>query len=135
MLKFIIYGEPKALARHRHTKKGFTYPNPDSEREKENIRAQISKDKPEKLITGAICVKFQFYMSIPQSKSEKQKQLMREGKVKPAKRPDISNIIKLFEDSFNKFLWYDDSQIVDLMATKFYSDNPRVEIQIDELGL
>ncbi|MGG2054683.1 RusA family crossover junction endodeoxyribonuclease [Lysinibacillus pakistanensis] len=35
------------------------------------------------------------------------------------------------KDSLSKFLWYDDSQVTELVARKLYSDNPRAEVTIE----
>lgn len=43
---------------------------------------------------------------------------------------DIDNICKTIFDCGNGILWEDDSQIVSLIATKEYSNNPRTEIEI-----
>nr|WP_320443163.1 RusA family crossover junction endodeoxyribonuclease [Limosilactobacillus oris] len=49
-------------------------------------------------------------------------------------KPDTDNYIKSTLDGLNGLLWDDDNQIVDLVASKFYSDNPRVEIEVEEVG-
>lgn len=43
---------------------------------------------------------------------------------------DRDNIEKFILDSGNKLLWDDDSQIYDGRLTKYYSLNPRTEVEI-----
>lgn len=50
------------------------------------------------------------------------------GSHRPVVKPDTDNYIKSTLDGLNGILWEDDNQIVDLVAHKYYSDNPRVEI-------
>ena len=52
---------------------------------------------------------------------------------RPTVKPDTDNYIKSTLDGLNGLLWADDNQIVDLVASKFYSDRPRVEIEVEEL--
>ena len=49
-------------------------------------------------------------------------------------KPDTDNYIKSTLDGLNGLLWEDDNQIVDLIAHKYYSDNPRVEIEVTQLN-
>jgi Holliday junction resolvase RusA-like endonuclease len=46
------------------------------------------------------------------------------------KRGDRDNCDKFALDSGNKLLWYDDSQIYDGRLSKYYSLNPRTEVEI-----
>jgi Holliday junction resolvase RusA-like endonuclease len=53
--------------------------------------------------------------------------------MRPTKRPDWDNLGKLVSDSLNGLAYKDDSQIVEATAAKYYSDRPRVEIEITEV--
>jgi len=53
--------------------------------------------------------------------------LVVDGVLRPTTKPDIYNLVKGIKDSLSKFLWYDDSQVTELVARKLYSDNPRAE--------
>lgn len=77
-----------------------------------------------------LCLRISAYFSIPKSASKKKRQLMLDGKIRPTKRPDIDNAAKIVADSLNGVAWHDDSAIVDLWVSKFYSDRPRVEVRI-----
>ena len=73
------------------------------------------------------------YYSIPKSKSKKMKALMLEGIIRPTKKPDMDNVVKIIADSLNNIAYRDDTQIVDCQCRKFYSDTPRVEVRILEI--
>ena len=57
---------------------------------------------------------------------------MIEHLIRPTKKVDSDNCIKIVADSLNKVAYYDDAQIVDCQFRKFYSDTPRVVITIQE---
>lgn len=80
-----------------------------------------------------LAIKTIAYFEIPQSKSKKFKELAREGKIRPIKRPDTDNIAKNIKDALNKIAFPDDSQIVTEIIEKFYSDIPGAEIFIKEI--
>ena len=52
----------------------------------------------------------------------------------PTGRADLDNYIKTVFDSLNQVVWKDDSQIVDISASKRYAPGPAyIEIQVTEL--
>lgn len=55
------------------------------------------------------------------------------GLVQPNTRPDIDNYIKQVLDGLNGIVWEDDGQIVRLVADKWYSASPRLEITVRTL--
>ena len=74
------------------------------------------------------------YYGIPKSESKKKKALMRQNEIRPTKRPDADNVVKLVADALNQVAYRDDTQIVDCQVRKFYSDNPRLEVLIQRIG-
>jgi len=52
---------------------------------------------------------------------------------RPTKKPDIDNVVKAVCDSINGVVYVDDTQIVDLHATKVYGE-PYVEVLIKEIS-
>lgn len=68
------------------------------------------------------------YLPIPKSISKNKRQLMIEGKIRPMVKPDWDNIGKLIADALNGVAYDDDKCIVDAQVRKFYSDNPRTEV-------
>ena len=51
----------------------------------------------------------------------------------PATKGDADNYAKGILDSLNGLFWHDDGQIVDLHIGKYYSDKPRIEMEIKEV--
>ena len=52
---------------------------------------------------------------------------------RPTKKPDIDNVIKIITDALNGIAYDDDAQIVSLSATKFYDENPHVDVRLDDV--
>lgn len=73
------------------------------------------------------------FFSIPKSKSKKIKSKMLTNEIRPTKKPDMDNIIKIIADALNNFAYYDDKQIVECNIKKYYSENPRVAVEIENI--
>lgn len=52
------------------------------------------------------------------------------NKLKPIKKPDIDNILKILLDALNGIAFEDDIQIVSVIAEKFFSDEDFIEFEI-----
>ena len=74
------------------------------------------------------------FYEMPKSTSKKKRELMLNGMLWPTKKPDMDNVVKVIADSLNKVAYRDDTQIVDCQCRKFYSDTPRVEVIISQVG-
>lgn len=129
-----IPGEPCAKARHRTTRSGHAY-NPKSNVNYETLVKELFHvaypdhrplDVPVKMLIEA-------YFTIPASWSKKKRQQALGGAIRPTKRPDWDNLGKLVSDALNGLAYRDDAQIVEATAAKYYSDRPRVEIEITEV--
>ena len=49
------------------------------------------------------------------------------------KKPDADNIIKVVADALNKVAYRDDADLVQVSFEKFYSWQPRLEVEIESL--
>ena len=74
------------------------------------------------------------YYKIAKSTPKYLKEMMITGMIKPTKKPDVDNIIKIIADSLNEVAYKDDKQIVACSCQKFYASEPRVEIVISKLN-
>lgn len=72
------------------------------------------------------------YMPIPASMPKRLRAGIPTGDVRPAKKPDIDNLVKVL-DALNEVVWKDDSQIVECQVAKFYDERPRFVIAVTEL--
>jgi Holliday junction resolvase RusA-like endonuclease len=118
--------------RPRHGK-GFTYTPKETVNYETLVKQLYVQQCCSKMLDGQLEVKVKAYFSIPKSASKKAFANMQEGKERPAKKPDWDNIGKIITDALNKLAYNDDSQIVTAMVEKWYSTNPRVEVEISEV--
>jgi Holliday junction resolvase RusA-like endonuclease len=129
MIKLTIPGEPCAKQRPR-LGKGYTY-TPQKTVNYETLIKQLyimehrgkRLDGPLKLTVGA-------FFSIPKSTSRAKREKMLQGITRPTKRPDWDNVGKVISDALNGLAYHDDSQIVSATVEKWYSTEPRVEVEI-----
>lgn len=71
-------------------------------------------------------------LPVPQSHSKKRTMACLEGLERPAKKPDLDNIVKAVSDAINTIIFKDDAQVVSLHATKKYDSNSGIEILVKE---
>ena len=131
-VNFRILGQPMGKQRPRVTKWG-TY-TPQKTVNYETLVQQVYMTEVCQKLEGELEMNIRAYFDIPKSTSNKKRLLMLSGMIKPTKKPDIDNICKLIADSLNKVAYHDDSQIVSAKIEKHYSEVPRVEVQIKEVG-
>ena len=132
-MKLTIPGEPVAKGRVRMTSSGIAY-TPAKTMNYEILVKELyiinHQDRP--LIEGQIEATLKAYFTIPKSATKKKRALMIDEKVRPIKRPDLDNIAKTVLDALNGLAYKDDSQVVSLILEKYYSDTPRVELELIE---
>jgi Holliday junction resolvase RusA-like endonuclease len=119
LIKIEIPGKPIPLSRARASKSGFY----DSQyKVKQNIRSYIRNQIPDgfKPRQEPIKIFVTFTMPMPKSWSKKKK---RELLGTPhLDRPDASNLLKFYEDCFNKVLWCDDSILWSISIIKIWGE-------------
>lgn len=75
------------------------------------------------------------YIETPKSWSKKKRDAANRGEVWPARWPDEDNVAKSINDGLNGIVYNDDKQVVDGQTVKFYSEKPRVEVFVSEIGV
>lgn len=131
-IKFVVPGEPVPKGRPRfNTRTGRAY-TPEKTLDYENKIRRIYKEEIDYMFEGAVRLTIRAYFSILKSDSKKKKEDKLSGKIKVTKRPDIDNIIKCI-DGLNGVAFQDDSYIVEVIAGKYYSDEPRLEVEIEDI--
>ena len=135
--KFCIHGDPQGQGRprfstvcgHVHTR------TPDETVLYENLvkteyRQQVGVKFPD---DAMLDVRIFAYYPIPKSASKRKRQAMLEKKIRPTKKPDWDNVGKVICDSLNGIAYRDDAQVVDSMVRKFYGEDPKVVVTIEEI--
>lgn len=133
-MRIVLAGEPRGKGRPRfapQTGRAYTDANTRNYESQLAWAAQTAMrgDAP---LLGPLRVTVTAFVSIPKSFSRKKYEAAREGDLRPTTKPDADNIAKML-DALNKIVWQDDSQIVRLVVEKFYSESPRLEIDINIL--
>ena len=136
-MKLTFEIEPVEQARPRATKtrKGIRLYDPQKvSTYKKQLGMMCKFQYKKEPLTGPLIVSLKFYRHIQSSISKKERELRIAGAHRPIVKPDTDNYIKSTLDGLNGLLWEDDNQIVKIVAEKYYSDHPRVEIEVKELS-
>ena len=136
-IAFTVPGTPCAKGRPKFARRGnFVQAyTPEKTQNYENMVKLAFMNKYAVLkLEGAIKATITAYMPISKSESKKKKAAMEAGLIRPKTKVDIDNICKAILDALNKIAYDDDGQIVELHAKKLYSENPRAEIILEEIG-
>lgn len=131
---FTIDGEPVSKERPRFnlaTKRTYT---PNKTRDYEELIRWLYQSKVKHYFEGYIKMTIRCYYSIAKSNSKKVKEQKRNNVLRPSKKPDIDNVVKIIADSLNEIAYKDDTQIVEVVASKYYSDKPRVEVILEDVS-
>lgn len=129
-VKFTIEGEPVGKGRPRFYR-GRVY-TPEKTRDYEYKMQRIYKEEVNHYFEGYVKITVNAYFGIAKSDSKKKKEQKLKGELRPSKKPDIDNIIKCL-DGLNGLAFKDDSYIVEIVASKHFSEEARVEIIIEDL--
>lgn len=81
----------------------------------------------------AIDFKVKIFFEIPESWSRRKKEHALVGVLRPCVTPDYDNLAKACADALTGIVFRDDKFIVNAQIQKFYSDRPRVEMEVREV--
>lgn len=132
-IKFTVLGHPTAKGRARFTRQGIAYKDKQTSSYENLVRLSfISANPYYEMIDQNIPLKAKIkaYYYIPKSYTKKKRLEIEKGLARPMKKPDLDNIAKIILDSLNGVAYIDDKQIVELEIKKYYSEQPRVEVEI-----
>jgi Holliday junction resolvase RusA-like endonuclease len=127
-LWFTVPGEPRGWARAR-TQGARFFTDTKTRSEKQAVAAWAI-EAGARIIEGPVDVRLTAYLRIPKSATKKARAAMLAGTERPTKKPDGDNLAKLALDALNGVCWRDDVQVVDLTVRKFWSDEPRLVVEI-----
>lgn len=129
MIDFTIEGIPQGKGRPRFGN-GHAYTPQATLDYEEKIKISYLRDGGVNYRDAPIFMGVTMYLPIPKSASKKIREAMISGDVRPTKKPDFDNTIKVVADSLNGIAYNDDCQIVQWSGAKLYCENPRVEVRI-----
>jgi Holliday junction resolvase RusA-like endonuclease len=125
-----IPGAPISKKRPRFARRGkfVTTYNPQESEEGKFVCLMQTQMKHDPIPAGTpIYLTLNFHMPIPASMSKK----VRLSNPKHTKKPDLDNLIKFVKDCANGILWHDVSQVVFIIADKFFSEEPKTCIRLE----
>ena len=133
--KLIIPGQPVPQGRPRFSNQGGfvrAYDPPKSREYKKHILYHAKRQKAYKM-KGALEVEILIFKKNLSNFNKAKKNAAEARIFRPTTKPDADNYAKGVLDALKGVAWEDDGQVVDLIARKYYSANPRIEITIKEL--
>lgn len=141
IMKLILNIEPKPQSRPRFARRGkytMTYELEEMKTWRRKCTDLIAEEcLLDKVAEGPIRLSVVFYISPPEyiKKIKKNQQALVDELMPVYKKPDLDNYIKALLDSISdsSLLWKDDGQVSEIHAKKFYSLNPRIEVEIEEI--
>ena len=128
-----VDGVPTSLQRHRSCILNGRVHSYDSQKKlKKTVLESILMQLPPTFEPFQCPVEMlvEFYMPIPNSFSKRKQRSLID--YPHDKKPDLSNLIKFFEDAFNGVLYRDDSLISKIHASKVHSLEPKTLICVRE---
>lgn len=129
---FAIMGEPRGKGRPRFTKTGHAYTDEKTKQYESLVILSYRSIAKGYKFTSPVRVTIMAHFK-PPKKSKKVVGDMLAGHILPTKKPDADNIAKIILDGLNRIAWDDDTQVVDLSIGKYYSDEPRVAVMVEEI--
>ena len=136
-IEFTVPGEPVAKGRARAFIRcgKIGHYTPDKTATYESLvrlfASRAMGNKPP--MNEAIMLTVDAFFSIPRSWPVKKQEDAEVMKIRHLKKPDASNVVKLIEDAMNGVVWVDDSQVIQIRASKHYSRIPCVLIRAEQI--
>lgn len=136
LISFTVYGEPVAQGRPRFSNHGgFTraYDPKKSKDFKQYVKLVASEYRPTSLMEGPLLLEVKVFKPTLKSFSKKKAAAAESGELRPVTKPDVDNYVKGIKDALKQIIWNDDSQVVDLYVSKWYSETPRIEVTVKKV--
>lgn len=138
-IEFTVHGPIHGKGRPRFTRVGQyvrTY-TPDQTISYENLIKMEYLEENEGFMFGRevpLAIKITAFYEVPKSASQRKKAEMLADKIRPLKKPDSDNVLKVVCDALNGVAYHDDVQIVSVQVERFYALNPFLDVVLWEVG-
>lgn len=135
-INIVVPGQPQPQGRPKFASRGkfvTVYDPPKSKAYKKLVARYAMQHKPKELLEGELEVEILIFKQSLKSFSKKNAALAESGLLRPTTKPDADNYAKGPLDALKGIIWKDDGQVVDLIARKYYSSEPRIEISVRTL--
>lgn len=135
--KFRVNGKIRGKARPRFSRNGHCFKvKDDTLYENSIINAYRASDGVRFDDNDYIRLRLDMYFAIPKSYSKKRRLNCIEGKERPAKKPDVDNVLKNICDALNEVAYKDDVQVIEVVCRKFYTEELEdyIEVTLEEIN-
>jgi len=130
----VVDGAPVAKGRARMTRAGHAFTPAKTRSYESYVKMSASQAMTgREPMAGNLRLSLRALLPIPTSWSKRKQEEAAADVLRPASRPDLDNYCKAAMDALNEVVWRDDSQIVELAASKHYSTKPGLMIRVDPL--
>ncbi|KHO63373.1 endonuclease [Thermoanaerobacter sp. YS13] len=126
-----IPGKPFGKQRPRVTKRGVTYTPAETVNYEAFVKLLYMHEYRNIKLEGPLRMIIRAFYKIPKGTNKKDKELMLQNILRPTKKPDMDNVVKIIADALNGLAYDDDKQIVEMYISKFYSEDEFVEVVIE----
>lgn len=133
---FEVEGKIKGKGRPRFSKCGSfvkTYTPAETASYENLIKLQFKISCGDWYSEEPLKMKITAIHGIVKSATKKDKAKMLGGELKPTKKPDADNIVKIICDALNNIAYRDDTQVVELEFKKVYGELEKVIVEIEEI--
>ncbi len=122
-MEFVVEGEPQGKARPRFSRRsGTIYTPAKTAKYEKEIRQAYLAAGGEMIPEGSYAaVTVDAYFKIPKSYTKRKRLACEHNIIRPGKKPDIDNVLKVVLDALNKVAYEDDKQVIGIICRKWYS--------------
>ena len=136
-VKFTVPGVPQGKLRPRFRRQGEyvrAYTDENTVSYENLVKLEYQQQCPRQRFEDetALEMRIMAYFAIPGSISKKKQAAMEAGEIRPTIKADIDNICKIICDGTQGVAFKDDKTVVFCQIEKYYSRNPRVEVEISD---
>ena len=123
-MDFLVNGKPQGKQRPRFSRISKTVYTPNKTAKYEKQIAKAYTDAGGKCIPADcyVSVTVSAFFPVPKSYSKKKREDCLERRLRPDKKPDMDNILKVVLDGLNRVAYEDDKQVVELIGRKYYTE-------------
>lgn len=131
-VEFSVPGKPLGKQDSRKSKTGVSYVPTETKNYLSLVRLAAAAVWSGKPLEGPVGLEIIAVYPIPKSWSKKRKEEALRGLIEPAKKPDLTNILKAVEDGMQGVIIYDDDQVCAQNNLKKYGLKPEVRVVVTE---
>ena len=123
-MQFIVKGRPQGKKRPRFSRVSHTVYTPSETINYETQIALAFKAGGGRCIPTGQCVAVSVtaFFPVPKSYSKGKRKACIDGDIRPDKKPDIDNVLKVVLDALNGLAYDDDKQVIEAICRKYYTD-------------